>query len=185
MWYAATVAAPSTEPIDLDTAKAQFRGEGADEDTLVQAWIGSARAHLENRCGVRFAARTGVTMKCASFADLSRLPEAPITSITSITYVDENGATQTLSASVYEARLEGIEPHIVLKYNQVWPPIQIGSRITVTAAVGYATTPEEIKHAVALIVSHWDMNREAASEASLEQLPLGVDALIENHRRFA
>lgn len=185
MWYAATVAAPGTEPVTLAAAKAQFRGESTDEDTLVQSWIAAARAHLENRCGVRFASRTGVELKCDSFADFSTLPEAPVTAVASITYVDTEGATQTLAGTVYEARLEGIEPHIVLKYNQTWPAIQSGSRITVTATIGYATVPEEIVHAMNLIIAHWDMNREAASETSVQQIPLGVDALIENHRRFA
>jgi uncharacterized phiE125 gp8 family phage protein len=126
-----------------------------------------------------------VALKCDSFEDFSKLPEAPVTAIASITYVDPEGATQTLAETVYEARLDGIEPHIVLKYNQTWPAIQPGSRITVTATVGYATAPEEIIHAIHLMIAHWDMNREATSELSLEQLPLGVEALIENHRRFA
>lgn len=184
MWYPATVPAPATEPVTLTQAKAHLRVDHSDHDTLIEALIKSARAHIESACAVRFAARTGVTFKCGDFADLARLPEAPVSSITSITYLDAAGASQTLATSVYELRADGIEAGIVLKPSQTWPAIQSGSRITVTAAVGYSTAPEDIYHALLMLIGHWYMNAStvAVGESGME-LPLTVNALISNHRR--
>lgn len=184
MWYPATVAAPGTEPITLTQAKAQLRVDGSDEDTILAALIAAARAHLESSCGVRFAARTGATMKCDAFADLARLPEAPVTSITSITYIDTDGAAQTLSTDVYELRADGVEAAVVLKYNQSWPAIQLGSRITVTAAIGYSTAPSDITHAMLMLTSHFYDNRSAVAVGeTAAEFPFAVNALICNHRR--
>uniref|UniRef100_UPI0037C099FF head-tail connector protein n=1 Tax=Flavobacterium sp. TaxID=239 RepID=UPI0037C099FF len=159
MWYPAAVAAPATEPVTLSQAKAHVRVDHSDDDTLLTATIKAARAHIEAACAVRFAPRTGVTMRCDGFADLARLPEAPVTSITSITYLDTAGASQTLATTVYELRADGIDAGIVLKPNQTWPAIQTGSRITVTAAIGYATVPEDAYHAMLMLIGHFYENR--------------------------
>jgi uncharacterized phiE125 gp8 family phage protein len=184
MWYPATVAAPTTEPLTLDQAKAHLRVDGADDDEVISALIASARAHLEKACGVRFASRTGVVMKCDAFADLARLPEVPVTSVASVTYVDADGETQTLSTSVYELRADGIEAAIVLKSGQSWPATQMGSRITVTATVGYSLAPEEIVLAMKMLAAHFNDNRSAVAVGeSVAEYPFAVNALICNQRR--
>ena len=185
MWYAATVAAPGTEPITSAQAKAQLNIDSSDTtwDTLLAILIASARDHAEKVCATRFAQRTSVALLCDSFDDFARLPEAPITAV-AITYVDEAGDTQTLASSVYELRATELEAAIVLKYGQTWPAIQYGSRITVTATVGFSTVPPAAVAAMLLLVGHWFRNREA-SAAALAEIPIGVNDLLINLRRNA
>jgi uncharacterized phiE125 gp8 family phage protein len=184
MWYGATIATPATDPIVTDVeAKAQLRVDHSDEDTLIGSIRQAACAHVELYCGVRFNSQT-LTLKCDAFADFARLPEGPIASITSITYVDVDGATQTLATSVYELRADGYEAAIVLKFNQSWPTPRVGSQITVTAVAGAAAAPADVKAATLLLIGHLYANREAAGEA-LAVIPMGVDALLANHRRYA
>lgn len=184
MWYPAAVAAPSPEPVSLDQAKAQLRVDGSEEDALISQLIAAARSHLENACGVRFARRSGVVLKCDAFADFERLPEAPVASVASITYTDTAGATQTLSSSVYELRADGVEAAVVLKSGQSWPATEPGSRITVTAAIGYETPPAEVQLAMAMLVAHFYDNRSAVSLGeTAAEFPFAVNAMICNHRR--
>lgn len=178
MWYPAAISAPTTEPITLAQAKAHLRVDYSDDDTVITGMIKAARAHLENACAVRFAARTGVTFKCDSFSDMARLPEAPVTSITSITYLDTTGASQTLAGTVYELRADGLEAGIVLKSGQTWPATQPGSRITVTAAIGYSTAPEDLTHAMLMLVAHFYDNRSTVSVGESVS-----NAFMCNHRR--
>jgi uncharacterized phiE125 gp8 family phage protein len=188
MWYPATITeAASSEPVTLDEAKAQGIVDHTDDDALIERLIATARDHVEHYCGVRFASQT-IEAKCDCFADLRRLPEAPVSSVTSITYVDVAGATQTLSTDVYELRKDGLEPSIALKIGQAWPAIQMGSRITLTAIVGYETAPPSVKHAMLMLVATWYAKREnILVGATVENLPMpaGVDALLCNYRRGA
>lgn len=188
MWSPVTIAAPATEPISVANAKAHARIDGTDEDTLIPVYIAAARDHVELYCGVRFAQRTGVALKCDSFDDLARLPEAPVTAVSGITYIDTDGATQTLSTDVYELRDNGIEASVVLKYNQVWPAIQAGSRITVTATIGSATVPGAVTSALLLLFGHLYANREAVSVGAgivATEVPMAVTDLLSNYRRYA
>lgn len=188
MWYPVTIAAPATEPISVANAKAHARIDGNDEDTLIPFYIAAARDHVELYCGVRFAARNGVVLQCESFDDFERLPEGPVSTVSGITYVDTEGATQTLSTDVYEVRNTGLDASIVLKYNQTWPSIQPGSLISVTANIGSATVPGAVTAALLLMFGHLYANREAVSLGAgvvAVELPMAVSDLLSNHRRHA
>jgi len=183
MWYPVSVAAPATEPVTLAVIKLHQRVDSTDEDTVNTQYGKAARAFVEKYCGVRYGSRTSVALKCDAFEDFARLPEAPVTAV-AITYVDTDGATQTLSTDVYELRSDDLEPSIVLKYNQVWPSIQLGSRITVTATIGYTTVPEDVGQAILYLAAHYFENREAVNIGStVADVPMTVDALLANHRR--
>ena len=181
MWYpAAITVAAETEPVTLAEATAHLRVDGTADDDLIGALIAAARNHVENYCGLRFASQT-IAAKCDSFADLARLPEAPAQSVSSITYVDTAGETQTLATSVYEMRADGLEAAIVLKYGQTWPAIQSGSRITVALVVGYVTIPPAVKAAMLLHIGASYEQRENAGAAGWT----AMDSLLANYRRGA
>jgi uncharacterized phiE125 gp8 family phage protein len=181
MWYPANITvAASAEPITLEQARVQCRVEPSDtdfDDDLNQL-IKAARSHVETYCGTRFASQT-VEIKADGFVDFVRLPEAPVISITSITYNDTDGSTQTLPTSVYELRADGLETAIVLKTDQSWPSIQSGSRITVTAVVGYTAAPDSVVHAMLIFIAeHFDTKENAVAGGQTH-----IDALLSNHRR--
>lgn len=184
-WYPHTVTvAPASEPVTLGEAKAQCRVDGTDSDTLLAAQIAAARSYVEDYCGRALVART-VTVKCDSFDDFAVFPVVPLSSVTSVSYVDSAGASQTLSADVYEVRSDGLTASVALKHGQSWPSIQSGSRITVTAVVG-GVVPEAVKQALLLLIGHFFSNREAVSVgATVAETPIAVSALLANHRSFA
>jgi uncharacterized phiE125 gp8 family phage protein len=175
MWYphAVTVAA-SSEPVTLDEVKAQTRVDGTADDTALTLMIAAARARVEHACGP-IASRT-VTVKCDSFDDFAAVP-LPIISVSSVSYVDAAGATQTLSTDVYEVRADGLTGSLALKYAQAWPSIQTDSRITVTAVVGRASVPDDLKAVILLMVAQGNDDRASA--------PDWFNDLICNHRLFA
>ena len=181
MWYPTKITIPATsEPVTTEEAKRRLHVDFADDDADIDLLVKSARDHVEKYCNVRFASQT-VEMKCDGFCDLERLPEAPVSSVASIAYVDTAGVTQTLADTVYELRADALEAAIVTKYGQQWPAIQSGSRITVTAVVGYAEAPPAVKHAALLWIADAYENRE---NAKLEDWT-ALDALLCNFRRGA
>lgn len=180
MWYPAKVTDEPDEPITLAEAKAQCRVDTGDDDGQLQDLIAAARDHIEKYCNIRLAEQT-VEVKCDSFSDMERLPVAPALSVTSIEYRDTIGAARLLSTDVYEERFDDLEAAIVLQYGQRWPAIQPGSRITLTAVVGYETLPAAVKVAMLMFIADTYYQRENAKAEDWT----AVDYLLCNFRRGA
>ncbi|AMK19336.1 head-tail connector protein [Sphingobium sp. MI1205] len=179
-WLETTVeAAPGSEPIDLDDAKRQCGVLEDDFDDLLESYIEGARGHIEDTTGLRICTQT-VVMRTGSWADLAQLPTAPLQTVDGITYLDPDGVMQTLSGSVYQARLFGLRPAVVLVPGAAWPSIQSGSLISVTAVAGYAddAVPGALKDAVRYSVAQRFANREVNDPAFAET----IDRLTFNHR---
>jgi uncharacterized phiE125 gp8 family phage protein len=179
MWYPAVdTDGVSAEPVSLAEAKKQVHAEyHTDDDAHLERLISAARDHVERYTGTRIAERT-VTVKCDGFGDFEWFPETPVQSV-AITYVDPDGAEQTLADTVYELRADGLNASIVLKYGQNWPAIRLGSRITVTAAVGYETAPPAIKQAVLVFIADAFEQRENVKSDGRT----AFDDLLSNFRR--
>lgn len=179
MWYPSAVTVPATEVVTIAEARQQARSDiDTDLDAELTRLITVARNHVEKYCGIRIGAQT-IVAKCDSFDDLARLPEAPVTSIDSIEYIDTEGAPQTLSTGVYELRADELEAGVVLKFNQSWPALQPGSRISLTAVVGYTTAPPAVHHAMLLRIADFFMSHETVASGKYSTF----DALLVNHRR--
>jgi uncharacterized phiE125 gp8 family phage protein len=191
MWRAPVVSsAAAVEPLLVDDMILQMNAQGTLDDELIGAQIAVARAYVEDYTGTRLITQT-LTLRTDDWADLDALPVAPVQSISGITYVDVDGTTHTLSATVYEARLYGLEPSVVLKYNQTWPTIRVGSQITVTAVVGYgaagSNVPPPIMQAMKLVAADAYRFRETAqvgSVAGVYPVAATVENLLANHRKF-
>lgn len=182
MWHPVKVVAPPMmEPVSVDDAKRQCRilVDDAEFDAELNRICKAARDHVEAYCGIRFA-EWSVVMECNSFADFSELPEAPLKSIASIAYVDATGNDQILDEAIYEVGGTRFAPSIVLKGGQVWPEVEWGARIVVTATVG-GEVPESVAHAMLIFVADSFNQRENAKAENWTVL----DILLCNQRRSA
>lgn len=177
-WLPVQVTAqPATEPVTLTEAKAQLRVTDDAEDTLISGYIKAARQMIEDYCGIRLVQQT-LSFKGSRIADLMDLPAAPIQSITSIAYLDTDGANQTLSADVYEEVLEGLSPQVRLKPNQEWPAIYVApDAVRVVALAGFTAIPEPIRQAILVCVTTWHDNREVGD------MNIAAMHLVQNYRR--
>lgn len=184
MWHAPTVSvAPAAEPVTADQARQWARVDEGDTayDADLDVLVAAARAHVEQYTGTKLVTQT-IQVLCDYFSDFARLPLGPVQSISSVAYVDTEGATQTLATSVYELiKLDpsGVEARIALKYGQSWPAQTPGSRITVTLVAGYATVPEDVTLALRMLISDRFHDRENPAAAGWH----AVDSLLSNHRR--
>lgn len=187
MWYPAKLTQAATqEPVAPEDAKRQLRIDFEDDDEYIDGLIAAARDHVEKYCNILLATQT-VEIKCDCWRDFSRLPVAPVQSVSSVTYTATDGTTMTLDPSFYEVRADGLEGEIVAGYGKQWPATQPKSRISVSTIVGYAAAPSAVRHAILLLIGHWYENREAVTtdQKGLADLPMAVDALLSNYRRGA
>jgi uncharacterized phiE125 gp8 family phage protein len=104
------------------------------------------------------------------------LPGGKVSSITSITYVDEDGATQTLATSVYDLDDYSLPCRAVLKYDQEWPDTRA---VTNAVKVRYAAgeVAEAVKPALMLMVGFLHEHRGDAMDPDDIQPPAAKSLL--------
>lgn len=122
------------------------------DDSYISSLITTSRMYLENLTRRAFQGpQTWVwTMRGFRCAELW-IPRPPLVSVTSISYKDSNGTTQTLSASQYivsNAASEFDLGRITLAYGQFWPGTYgVADDVTITFIAGYTTLPRPLYHA--------------------------------------
>jgi len=111
------------------------------------------------------------------FDDPLWLSYPPVSSVTSVTYTDQAGDTQTLSTDVYElGEVDGINV-VRRKYDQVWPVTRAHTDVvTVRFVCGYGAAtdvPREIIQAIELHAGWYHRNREGDTPPAAFQNKLG------------
>lgn len=183
---------PATEPITLVEAKSHLRVTFADEDTYINTLITSARKYCESYCNRVFITQTWRQNENA-WAYPIKLMVNPVISLTSLKYIDTNEAQQTITdntnnfqkdfnsdvAKIYSGLVEAF-PAIGISIN----PIEI---ITVCGYGAASDVPDDIKHAIKLMVSHLYENRDMVNVplnnlSSDIPMPSAVPSLLNRYR---
>lgn len=174
------------EPVTIAEARKQCGiADGINyHDDELRRLITAARELVENDTGL--VCYTGTyTWKLTDWPYESWLEIRairPVTSITSITYVDGSGATQTWDSSSYVLETSTVVPLVRLAYSESWPGDIRGdiNGITVTMVAGYATVaaiPSRVKQAVLFLVNHWFVNKDTVGIVG-PQISLTYEALV-------
>lgn len=181
--------APTLEPITLQEAQSHLRQEDPQEVAYINALITAARMHAEAYTQRAFNTQTWRFKlddfpRCGVFV----LPRPNLIAVSSITYVDTAGTTQTVTASDYIVDTASEPGRVHPAYGVVWPTArcQAGS-ITITYTAGYGATralvPQPIKQAILILVGHWYENRESTiSGTIIAKVPDAWEALLSPFR---
>ena len=163
--------APTSEPVTKAEAKLFARIDITDDDDLVDSLIEAARREAEIFTRRSFI-NTTWDLTLDEFPAEILLPRSPLSSVTSITYVDTSGTTQTLTSTLYRVDTKSLPGRITPSYGNTWPATQaVTNAVTVKFVVGYGATaasvPEVIKTAIKMMVNDWYEHRESQSEIKL------------------
>lgn len=195
-----TVTAPAFDPISLAEAKAHCRVTTTDEDGLIAGYILAARQFVENECFLRLATQTidytiDGDWPCVGSRGYYRqridFPIGPVQSITSVSYVDGSGATQTLSPSLYVTgnlgtAVQSGRPYIEVAYGSTWPVARCQpATITVRAVVGWdlSNVPNPLMQAMRMLIGHQYEIREAVNVGStVTTMDYAIEAFLSPYR---
>ena len=173
---------PSVEPITLTQAKLNLRGDCSDDDTLITALIVAARRWCEDYENRAYITQT-ITAKTFWLPDQIILPRPLLQSVTSVTYVDTAGDTQTLSDTLYDVDIFREPGQITKAHSAIYPSLRgdvNGVTIVYKAGYGDASTdvPQETIQAIYLLIGHLYENRITVTDSQMHNLPLGVKSLL-------
>jgi uncharacterized phiE125 gp8 family phage protein len=191
----ALVSAPSLEPISIEEAKLRLRVTATDEDDLITSLIVAVRRHAESYLSRRLI-RSTWDLKLDAFpcedSDAIRIPYAPLSSVVSITYIDEDGDTQTWTSTEYIVDTSSEPGRITPAYEESWPTdVQCRiNAITVKHVVGYGANPSDVPASIIagmkLMLSHLYEHREPIVVGSIvTEVPFTVKALWDAHRLYS
>jgi len=197
-WSVSLLSQPAYKPVTLSQTQQHLRlftesGSHPDDD-LIQVYIDAATGAAEDYLQ-RYLAQRQIRLKRDEFPIANtqgeiviNLPVYPVLSVDSITYVDPDGNTQTLTgyevdADSVPARIRVIEP----------PDVKDGlSNLTINVTVGYASDtsppsadliPSVIKHAILLMIGQMYEHRENVVVGTIAtELPKTFEYLLHPHR---
>lgn len=183
------VTAATAEPLISADIQQHARFESDDEDTYIDGLIASARSWAETCTKRQFVTAT-YRLGMASLFDPTygsleqgiwtiRIPNPPLQSVSSITYVDGNGSTQTLASSQYIQDTASEPGRITPAYNVTWPTVRHQrNSVLITFVAGYgaaSAVPEEVKTFIKFAVTTLFEHREASPEAVFKQMEYLLD----------
>jgi uncharacterized phiE125 gp8 family phage protein len=188
LWGRSLVTSPIELPVSVARLKLAMRYDENGLDSHISDLLEAATGDAEALTNRRFVTQTwDFTRDCFPSCSTMEVPFPPLQSVTSITYIDSNGDSQTLSTDVYVVDTAPEPGEIRLKYNQVWPVTRSDpNAVTVRAVVGYgaaSAVPSKFCIAIMQMASHWFRHPEAASsEREVKEVPLSVDRLLTQSR---
>ncbi len=170
------VTAPATEPISRAEAKTHLREDGTAQDTHIDGLIIAARQAIEAYIGRGLIDQTW-DLKLSRFpngeaeGDAIILPYPPLSSVTSVKYVNGSGVETTLVVNTDYVVLKPSGPNadrglIDLAYGKEWPtPREQKDAVRVRFIAGYGASgnnvPAAIRNAMLLLIGDFYENREA------------------------
>ena len=186
-----------SEPITASEAATFLRLDGADtsplpEETFLNSLILASREAAENFLNRTIAVRQRTLVlddftmqRKGIISEVLLLPFGDAISIDEISYVDSDGATQTVSSFILS------ENRLSPAFGETWPDTraQLGA-VTITYQAGYADintpaengTPQPIVQAMFLMIGNMYDNRESVNQGNAYQVNPTEANLLQPYR---
>jgi len=177
--------APATEPVTLAEAKTHLRIDHTAEDDYIEDFlIPAARRYAETLTQRAFITQTWVLRLNGFGVDPIFLPRPPLVSITSITYTDISGDSQTWAASSTGYVLEkpvgefAMNASVRPAYSYSYPTTRNDvDSVVLTYVAGYgaaSVVPMGIKQGVLMLVD--DLYSHRGSRTDKPSVPAAIAA---------
>lgn len=185
-WSLVQTLAPTAEPITATAMREHVRQTINDDDATLSAMISAARVYAETFLNRQLMPATyRLAMDCFPGWTI-KVPMPPLTSISSITYLDTAGTVTTLNSSLYVVDTDSTPGRITPAYSTIWPTTRSQmAAVKVTFVAGYASAqviPATVIQAIKMIAAHLYENREETVERSMANVPMGAVRLLESER---
>lgn len=179
---------PAVEPVLLAEAKLHLRVDTTDEDPEITLMIEAAREICEMISGRQFINATWPEYFDRFPSPELRLARPPLSSITSIQYVDTGGTTQTWDSGDYQVDTISEPARVKPVFGGSFPSTRDDyNAVTVTFVAGYGTAGSDVppiyRRAIKFLVGHWFLNREAwLTRTTTNEVHDALHALLDVNR---
>lgn len=177
------VTGPTDEPVTVPSLKSNSRVTGTSQDLDFAEWGKAAREMFESEADVKLMPQTWLlTLDEFPRGCAIEVPIYPFTGVTHIKYDDVDDVEQTLSSSLYYSDFKACPGLIYHVPETVWPATSLRRRaVRVTVTAGFASAdlvPARAKQAIKMLVSHWNQNRELATDRNTKGVEVAWDRAV-------
>lgn len=196
--------APSVEPVSTTEAKAQLRIHADDTtyDTEITRKLAAARQWVERRYGIAIITQTRKQTQdqfpCDGKWSAVKLLYPPVQSITTFSYTDSEGTTQTLVAGTNYSSTGLMTPTVgaqdivipELYPISFWPTIKsVPGAVSITYVAGFGNdgtyVPQPVKEAILMVLAHFFEQRQAEiTGESIAKFEMDVDRVMSAYEVF-
>lgn len=181
------ITAPAEEPVTTAEVKSHLRLTTTADDTLIASLIPAARQMVEAELR-RSLVTTAWRLHLPGFpASEILLPKPPTIAVSSITYLDVDGASQTWSADEYEAALKSRPARIRPRAGYAWPQTcDALEAVAVNFTAGYGAAedvPQNLRTVVAMVAAHLYLHPAAQTTLKLEDNDIWARMLMPHRFR--
>ena len=167
--------------VPLNLAKSILRVDFSEDDAVLTFYLEAAEQFIARHTR-RSLTTVNLVKHLRGFPSTEvTLPLPPFNSLTSVTYRDTNGDTQTLSSSNYTLETSGAVTRLRFIDDSLPDLNEDAPRVSITWSAGYATgtAPKDLQLAVCRLAGTYYMNPEAVSMLNLSAVPFGIKAVID------
>lgn len=185
-------AAPGKRPLTIEEGKSHLNVTLDDDDDLIESYIDAAVSVVEAFTRRKLVDQTWKMHIRDGFDTDSRgrieIPFAPLSSLSSIKYLDSAGASQTWASTNYDV-VTPVGPHampayVELAFGKSFPSVRgAWNSVTIEYIAGYGDNsddvPAAIRSAIRLLLATYYENRESVIVGTIAQeLPKVVEVLL-------
>lgn len=174
-----TTAPATVDPVFLALVLDHCKVDAGDEESayadLVEAYLDAAIARVEAMSGRMLFTRS-LRYTTDAFGTALVLPASPVSTVSSVAYVDTDGATQTLSSGAYALIDKTETPTLYPVFGTEWPKVRpFPGSVTVEFDAGYGAEmddiPAPLRQAVMQTVADWMRFGGNVATTSIAELP--------------
>jgi uncharacterized phiE125 gp8 family phage protein len=183
------ITGPAIEPVTLAEVRTQLGITDASDtasDTTITRRIIEARQWVEGFIRRALINQT-LEIRQDCFTECIKLPHPPVSSITSVKYIDTDGTEQTLSSTLYVLDDYPLVPFIREVYGTTWPtardePNAVRVRYVAGYGANASDVPQLIREAIMLIVGHWtNFQPQSENGLVLGRVPYAIQDMLSQY----
>ena len=146
--------APTALAVSVADAKAYSGISVSDDDSMIESLIREATQVIENRYGLAIMQQTwqltgrGWTAPAYWRDGAIHIPRPPFGSVTSVAYLDADGASQTLASTEYRVNAAPLVATIEVAKGKTWPTTYgVSADVTITHTAG-ASSVDDVPYCI-------------------------------------
>jgi uncharacterized phiE125 gp8 family phage protein len=178
----------ATYPVTLPEVKLHLNISSSTKDSYIQTLISAATSNIE-----RYLNRALITQTWKVFYDCfheeMKIPFGALDTVTHIKYYNQEATQTTLATSQYWVVSQTDPGYIKRAYDVNYPELQNGrpNAIEIQFVCGYGEAedvPEDIKHAIKLLVTDYYENRGTVVIGTVSKIPSYLTDLIHSYKLY-